>query len=64
MIEMHLDPTPAIDFFSFDSVGVLADQKAGESDDGLFIGEKCVFGRPPGWEIPSARHRSECPDRD
>ena len=47
MIEMHLDPTPAIDHFSFDSIGVLANQKAGEAGDGLVIGEKGVFGRPP-----------------
>src|SRR5262247_35317 len=46
MIEMHLDPAPAIDHFSFDSVSVLANHKTGESDDGLFIGEKCIFARP------------------
>src|SRR5215831_18392687 len=29
-----------------ESFSVLANQKTGESDDGLFIGEKCIFGRP------------------
>jgi hypothetical protein len=47
MIKVHLDPTPAIGRLSFNSIGVLADQKAGEAGDGLFIGEKRVFGRSP-----------------
>lgn len=47
MIEVKLDSATAIHYFRPHSIGVLANQKAGESDDGLFIGEKCVFGRPP-----------------
>ena len=47
MIEVKLDSATAIHYFRPHSIGVLANQKAGESDDGLFIDEKCVFGRPP-----------------
>ena len=47
MIEMHLDSTLAIGSLSFDSIGVLANQKAGETGDGVFVGEQRVFGRSP-----------------
>ena len=50
MIEVKLDSATAIHYFRPHSIGVLANQKAGESGDGLFIDEKCVFGRPPAGE--------------
>ena len=47
MIEMHLDATPAAGHLSFDSIGVLPNQKSGQTGNGFFLGEKSVFGRPP-----------------
>src|SRR5262245_30154790 len=47
VIEMKMDSAATIHDFRRHSLGVLANQKARESDDGLFIGEKRVFGRPP-----------------
>jgi hypothetical protein len=37
MIEMHLDPAPAIGRLAVDPVRILADQKAGEAGNALFI---------------------------